>query len=85
MAQFRGVLQGNRGAVSRLGTKNSGLVSHVDGWNIGTTVSISHNKVTGNDEVTVSITSGSSPSSEPELYLGTFILNPTNSKEIIRK
>ena len=32
MAQFRGTTQGTSGEASRLGTKNSGLVSEAAGW-----------------------------------------------------
>ena len=38
MAQFRAVIRGQRGEASRLGSKNSGIVAHVDGWNAGVTV-----------------------------------------------
>jgi hypothetical protein len=33
MAEFRGVLSGNRGNVSRLGSKNSGISAHIRSWN----------------------------------------------------
>lgn len=38
MAQFRAIIRGQRGEASRLGSKNSGIVAHVDGWNVGVTV-----------------------------------------------
>ena len=38
MAQFRGVLQGNRGEASRLGHKSTGLVAIVNGWKGGVRV-----------------------------------------------
>ena len=38
MAQFRGVLQSNRGAVSRLGQKTDGLECTVNGWGCGVCV-----------------------------------------------
>lgn len=33
MAYFRGVLQGQRGATSRLGSKSSGISAHIRSWN----------------------------------------------------
>lgn len=38
MARFRGLLQGTRGEVSRLGHKSSGLRVEADGWNSGVEV-----------------------------------------------
>jgi hypothetical protein len=38
MAQFRGVIAGQRGEASRLGSKSSGLTVHCNGWNGGVTV-----------------------------------------------
>ena len=32
MAQFRGTLMGNRGMVSRLGSKSSGMIGNVASW-----------------------------------------------------
>ena len=42
MAQFRGTVQGNRGQVSRLGSKSSGLVSTCEGYNKGIKVIAKH-------------------------------------------
>ena len=35
MAQFKAEIQGNRGSVSRLGHKTTGISSHTCGWNSG--------------------------------------------------
>jgi hypothetical protein len=35
MSHFYGDLKGSRGRATRCGTSNSGIVSHVRGWNIG--------------------------------------------------
>lgn len=35
MAHFYGELKGNKGETTRAGTKNSGLSSHIRGWNNG--------------------------------------------------
>lgn len=58
MAQFRAVIRGQRGEASRLGSKSSGIVAHVDGWNAGVTV---HAEVDmqGRDVFTVYRTAGS--------------------------
>lgn len=42
MANFRGVMQGGRGSVSRLGHKSSGLDASVDGWHSGVSVTAEH-------------------------------------------
>ena len=47
MAQFRGIMQGQRGQVSRLGSKKSGLTARVDGWHSGIEIIASH--VNGED------------------------------------
>ena len=57
MAQFRGTVEGNRSQASRLGTKNSGLVTSANGWNIGINVCLSH--IDGEDHVRVFLTGGS--------------------------
>lgn len=56
MAHFRGVIQGNRGDASRLGSKDSGMTAHADGWHTGATVRIQH--VDGRDRVSVYRTGG---------------------------
>lgn len=38
MAQFLGEVQGSRGAVHRLGGKDSGMDTRCNGWNCGITV-----------------------------------------------
>lgn len=62
MAHFRATIQGNRGKASRLGTKKSGIVATVNGWNVGVDVVIKHNEETGKDVITVIPTSGSNHS-----------------------
>lgn len=57
MAQFRSIIRGQRGEASRLGSKQSGMVAHVDGWHTGATIRIDH--VDGRDRVSVYRTSGS--------------------------
>ncbi len=43
-----------------MGSKASGIEGHIRGWNVGARVYVSHNEKTGQDEVTVHLTSGSS-------------------------
>lgn len=57
MAQFRAVIQGNRGKASRLGTKSTGMYANVNGWNLGIQVDASH--IDGKDVFTVYKTGGS--------------------------
>lgn len=44
MANFRGTLKGQRGEASRLGSKKTGLVATVNGWNIGVHIEADHDK-----------------------------------------
>ena len=64
MAHFRGTLEGSRGQVSRLGTKNSGVQVTADGWDVGAGVDVGHRQdpSTGlslGDRVLVCLTGGS--------------------------
>jgi len=40
MARYRGILQGQRGEVSKLGSPSSGLQTRANGWNTGALVII---------------------------------------------
>ena len=62
MSHFYASIKGGRGESTRGGTKNSGITGHVRGWNVGARVTVTHNEQTGQDEVTVYKTSGSSGS-----------------------
>ena len=59
MAQFYASIQGNRSERTCMGTKNSGIVGHIRGWNIGACVEIRYNETLKRDEMTVYLTSGS--------------------------
>lgn len=59
MAQFYAEIQGNRGAATRMGSKESGISGHIRGWDIGARVTMVYNKETGKDEVHIRLTSGS--------------------------
>lgn len=62
MAHFIGYLQGNRGAASRLGTKNSGVDVTARGWNIGGSVRVYHAE--GKDYVVFTLDGGSNDTNE---------------------
>lgn len=65
MAHFLARIQGNRGDTTRLGSKASGIVAEVNGWNIGATVRIDH--VDGRDVVRVYQTGGSNGNGSRQL------------------
>lgn len=65
MAQFYAEIQGNRGPASRMGSKDSGITSHVRGWDVGVRVAIHH--VDGTDYVSVFRTGGSNGHSSDKL------------------
>ena len=70
MAHYRATIQGQRGEASRLGTKQSGIRAHVNGWDIGVYVSIQH--IQGHDVVYVSLTHGSHGGEDT--HIGTYKL-----------
>lgn len=53
MAHFRAVLQGNRGAVSRLATKASGLEILAQSWEGDLMLTLHHDETTGRDFYTL--------------------------------
>lgn len=71
MARFRGILQGNRGETSRLGSTHSGMVAHVDGWKVGVTVRAMVDDK-GRDVLTVYRTGGSDRS-VPDKIIATIV------------
>ena len=58
MAQFKAEIQGNRGSVSRLGHKTTGIQGHICGWNSGIKIEGHHDEHLG-DIFLVWQTSGS--------------------------
>lgn len=71
MAHFYGSMRGSRKEITRTGTKKSGLVAHIRGWNIGGRVSVWRN-ANGKDVVTIYVTRGSKGSG-PAKCLGKFV------------
>lgn len=63
MAHFRAEINGVRGPASRLGSKATGIIGHLHGWNTGVKVEVTHNAETGKDYVRVYKTGGSNNTS----------------------
>lgn len=57
MSQFYGSMKGCRGETTRAGSKQSGMIAHIRGWNIGVQIYLSH--ANGRDEIQVFKTGGS--------------------------
>jgi len=55
MAHFRGIVTGNRGPVSRLGSKGSGLQIRAESWEGAVQVLLRHDEETGHDMVLVEL------------------------------
>jgi hypothetical protein len=72
MTQFRAVIQGQRGAASKLGSKSSGIEAHVNGWGSGITVIGYYNKEKDRDEFTVILNEGNGYNSQRTRTIGTF-------------
>jgi hypothetical protein len=67
MAHFYGSVQGSRGKTSRVGGKNSGIKSHIRGWNIGVKTEMYTNEQ-GKDHFRVYKTGGSNNYSSLLIY-----------------
>lgn len=74
MAHFIAYMKGGRGEVSRTGTKNSGIDTRAQGWNIGGRVAVEHDSMQERDVVHLWITRGSDGgrSGDSSFYLGAF-------------
>ena len=57
MAHFIGIVQGNRGEVSRLGSRSSNMDAMAQGWKIGGRVSAFHKN--GKDYISFTVDGGS--------------------------
>jgi hypothetical protein len=71
MAHFIGRLKGQKGESSRLGSKQSGFVSYVHGWNLGVKIIARHDKDKQKDVFQVYKTSGSNATFR-DVLIGTF-------------
>lgn len=63
MAQYRATIRGARGSASRLGNRRSGIVATVNGWNVGVTVTATHEN--GEDVIRIVSNGGSNARSAP--------------------
>jgi hypothetical protein len=77
MAQFRALIQGQRGEASRLGSKKSGISTHTNGWGCGVTV-YGYVDNDGEDKFRVTLTSGSGYRGVTK-HLGTFSAKDLNN------
>ena len=59
MAQFKAEIKGNRGSVSRLGHKTTGISSHTCGWDTGIKVEGAYDEELDRDVFLIWQTSGS--------------------------
>ena len=59
MAHYYGSMDGNRGMVTRCGTRMSGIRAHLRSWTDGVFVSILYNPETKTDDIYISRTGGS--------------------------
>ena len=59
MARFIGEVRGNRGAITRLGSKSSGMNTECNGWNSGVKVTAIYNAEFDIDEFLIYATNGS--------------------------
>jgi hypothetical protein len=71
MARFIGIIQGQRGDTSRLGSAKSGLMAKANGWNIGARIYLSVDPTTGKDTIDIILTGGTNGNIPPR-HLGTF-------------
>ncbi len=79
MAQFKAEIEGNRGSVSRLGHKSTGISSHTCGWNSGIKVEGHFDEELG-DIFSVMQTSGSGLKRR-SILLGKLVCESFSSQE----
>lgn len=71
MAQFRGIVKSNEGETSRLGSKDGGLITEANGWDIGSKTVLTHKD--GKDIIEIYKTRGSNNSNNDELLFSSEI------------
>ena len=74
MAQFRAVIQGQRGKASRLGSKSSGISAEVNGWDSGISVHGYYSEEDKMDKFEVVLNEGNGYNRRRERLLGTFTM-----------
>lgn len=68
MAHFLARIKGNRGDVTRTGSKRSGLSASINGWHLGCDVLIEYDERRKTDVVTVWKTHGSANRGRKKIY-----------------
>ena len=71
MAHFCTTTRGSR-TTTQIGHKTTGLTSHVNGWNLGCTATLSYNAEDDRDELHIVVTDAN----RLQTTLGTFINHP---------
>ncbi len=83
MAQYRGSLRGSRGEANRLGSKASGLIGDICGWNGGIQVVARSGHVQGFEDVfDVYITGGSNNMRDSKL-LASLIVHKDGAHKLV--
>ena len=82
MAHYRAEIQGTRGEASRLGTKSSGISSHVAGWDIGASVRIHYDTEKKQNVLYISVNNGNGYQTEQTVLNKSFAVTREGVKEI---
>tara|TARA_R100000234_G_scaffold89261_1_gene57599 strand:+ start:263 stop:508 length:246 start_codon:yes stop_codon:yes gene_type:complete len=79
MAQFKAEIQGNRGSVSRLGHKTTGIQGHICGWETGIRVEGHYDEELG--DIFLVYQTGGSNRKHRDVLLGKLVNDNFNSQE----
>jgi len=90
LAQFRAIIQGQRGEASRLGGKKTGISAEVNGWNSGISVRGYFDSELGKDVFVVTLNNGNGYNAGKSKVIGRFTeddlltekLSPVNWVEV---
>jgi hypothetical protein len=85
MAQYRAIIEGNRGEASRLGSKDSGISALINGWNNGIYVCGSYDEDLKQDVFQVYRTYGSNKNKSDELLMTVYQDGTTEINKVIQK
>ena len=79
MAQFKAEIQGNRGSVSRLGHKTTGIQGHICGWETGIRVEGHYDEELG--DIFLVYQTGGSNRKHRDVLIGKLINDSFNAQE----
>jgi alpha-D-ribose 1-methylphosphonate 5-phosphate C-P lyase len=87
MAQFYASIQGNHGPATRVGTKESGILAQVTGWDVGISIEAHHKN---NEDIIEVIPNGGDNGSTAvpvliKFYDNTTIVHTKTHRIIVRK